>query len=463
MNSPKKDTLNRRQFLGRTARVAAGVFTISGAAKAMAEEKSSGTKLKVALVGTGHRGTSTWGKELVHEYKDYVEMVGLCDINPKRLKVAQKLIETDAPTYLEKDFDSMIAETKPDAVMVCTPDFLHYVHAIRAMELGCDAIVEKPLATTAEQCQMLLDAERRTGKKITTTFNARHSNSSEEIKKLLANDELGKIISAEFEEYLDVYHGADYFRRWHGKIRYSGSLLVHKASHHFDQMNWWLDAEPEEVHAFGKLAFYGHNNSFRHRNCRGCPYKDKCEFYWDINKKERLVKLYVNCEDADGYLRDGCVWSNENDTYDTMTVEVKYKNGVLLSYSLNAFVPYEGQLIAFNGQKGRLDVRNYRRQPWDVGDTKAEFRLTMNFKDTKTWQVTRSKDPKAEFSHGGSDYGLKDLIFRPNLPDPLDQLAGSRAGVMSSLIGIAARKSIETGQRIKIADLIDFPLAWGWS
>jgi len=464
MSSPNKKNLNRRQFLSQTARVAAGAFTVMSAAKALAQEKQkAGKKLKVALVGTGHRGTSTWGKNLIHPYRDYVEMVALCDINPKRLKVAQKLIETDAPTYLEKDFDRMIAETRPDAVIVCTPDCFHHKHAIRAMELGCDAIVEKPLATTAEQCQQLIDAERKTGKKITTTFNARHSDSAEEIKKLLMDDRLGRIISAEFAEYLDVYHGADYFRRWHGKIRYSGSLLVHKASHHFDQMNWWLDAEPEQVHAFGKLAFYGHNHSFRHRNCRRCPYKDKCDFYWDITEKQRLVDLYVNCEDADGYLRDGCVWSNENDTYDTMTVEVKYKNGVLLSYSLNAFMPYEGQLIAFNGEKGRLDVRTYRRQPWDVGDTKADFRLTKSFKDTKTWTIHKSKDPKAEFSHGGSDYGLKDLIIKPDQPDPLNQLAGSRAGVMSSLIGIAARKSIETGQRIKIASLVNFPLAWGWA
>jgi len=459
----RKETLDRRQFLTQSAKVAVGAIAFGSTAGAVAAEMPASKRMKVALVGTGHRGTSTWGKELIGPYKEYVEMVGLCDINPRRLKVGKRLIGTDAPTYPAKDFDKMIAETRPDAVMVCTPDCFHYKHAIRAMELGCDAIVEKPLATTQQQCQMLLDAERRTGKKITTAFNARHSSSAEEIKKILLSGDLGRIISAEFAEYLDVYHGASYYRRWHGKIRFSGSLLVHKASHHFDQMNWWLDAEPEEVHAFGKLAFYGSNNSFRYRNCRGCPFADKCEFYFDITKDQRMMDLYVSCEDADGYLRDGCIWDNEIDTYDTMTVEVKYNNGVLLSYSLNAFMPYEGQRIAFNGEKGRLDVRNYNRQSWDVGDKRADFRLTMSFKDTRTWVVTKSKDPNAEFSHGGSDYGLKDLLFRPNLPDPLDQLATSRAGVMSSLIGIAARISIETGQRIKIADLVDFPLAWGWS
>ena len=79
-----------------------------------------------------------------------------------------------------------------------------------------------------------------------------------------------------------------------------------------------------------------------------------------------MMELYVADEDANGYLRDGCVWDNDIDTYDSMSVEVKYANDVLLTYSLNTFMPYEGQRIALNGEKGRLDMRRYQRQPWKV-------------------------------------------------------------------------------------------------
>ena len=67
-------------------------------------------------------------------------------------------------------------------------------------------------------------------------------------------------------------------------MRFSGSLLCHKASHHFDQMNWWLESEPVEVNAFGKVAFYGKNHSFRSTHCRKCSFTDQCRFYWDITK-----------------------------------------------------------------------------------------------------------------------------------------------------------------------------------
>ena len=445
----------RRKFISDTAKIAALPFASSLDTVTSKKSASSG-KRKLALVGTGSRGTSMWGRSVMERYSSTLEFVGLCDANIKRANYARGLFAKTAAVYHSKDFDKMIQETKPDTVIVTTTDAFHADYVTRALNQGCDVICEKPLVTDASQATEILAAEKRSGKKIYTTFNARFGNSTEEIKKILTSGELGKVISAEFQEYLDVDHGASYFRRWHGKIRYSGSLLVHKASHHFDQMNWWLDAEPEEVHAFGDVTFYGKNNPFRGKNCRGCPFSSQCKFYWDITKDKTNMDLYVNCEDEDGYLRDGCVWDNDIDTYDAMTVEVKYNNDVLLSYSLNAYMPYEGQRIAFNCEKGRLDVRVYFQQPWDV-EYNAEFRLTKSFGETKTWGVK-----SGEGGHGGSDDKLKDLLFVPGKEDPLDQIADSRAGAMSSLIGIAARESIETGKRIKISDLVDFPLTWGW-
>jgi predicted dehydrogenase len=447
------NSINRRTFLGGSGKTALAALALR---MSSGEAKAAGTKMRLAMVGAGSRGTETWGRQLMTTHGQYVELVGFCDINPKRAARAPAYCGVNAPTFAAPDFDRMIRETKPDAVIITTTDCFHASYVVRTLELGANAICEKPLATEAAQCHAILEAENRTGKKVITTFNARHGNSDEEVKRILLGGDLGRIISAEYHEYLDTNHGASYFRRWHGKKRFSGSLLCHKASHHFDQMNWWLDAEPEEVNAFGRVAFYGKNHSFRSSHCRKCPFTSQCEFYWDITKDKRSMDLYVANEDADGYLRDGCVWDNAIDTYDTMTVEVKYANDVLMSYSLNAFMPYEGQRVAFNGEKGRLDVRMYQSQPWKV-EGEADFRLTRSFKDTKTWTIKAG-----EGGHGGSDERLKDLLFKPDTPDPLGKAAGSRAGVMATLIGVAARQSIETSKRVRISDLIQFPHAWSW-
>jgi predicted dehydrogenase len=443
----------RRDFLSGSAKFALGVSALSLLPRASLADTNPPVKLRIALTGTGIRGTGTWGRELL-PFRDYVELVALCDINPGRLAFARQFIGTEAPGFHSNDFETMIRETKPDAVIITTVDCFHAGYAVRAMELGCNVICEKPLATEAAQCQQLIDTELRTGKKIITTFNVRHHVFAEEIKKIMMSGELGKIISAEFHEYLDIDHGASYFRRWHGKSRLSGSLLCTKAAHHFDQVNWSLDAEPVEVNAYGRLAFYGGNHAFRSRNCRNCPFTKQCDFYWDITADKLMMDMYVASEKEDGYLRDGCLWDNNIDTWDTMTVEVTYNNGVLLTYSLNAFMPYEGQRIAFNGEKGRLDVRIYQNQPWKA-EYESDFQLTKSFGDSRIWHLAQQ-----EGGHGGADDSLKNMLFKPNPSDPLGKMAGSRAGVMASLIGIAARQSIESGKRVKIADLIKFPLAW---
>ncbi len=438
--------IGRRQFVNKTARLAA---TVSLAPSMVAAMAGKNHKKRVVLVGTGSRGTATWGKHLVGPYSDYVEMVGLCDSNYKRVEVGKEFIGTTAKTYRSDEFDKMIKEQKPDMVIVTTTDCYHVDYIVRGLELGCDVISEKPIATEADQCQRILDTEKKTGKKVFVGFNMRFMNESVEMKKILNSGELGKILSVDFHEYLDTSHGASYFRRWHGKIKYSGSLFVHKSSHHFDLVNWLLESEPVEVHAMGKVAFYGSNNDFRGKNCRHCDFKDKCEFYWDILRDERAKKLYVDCENVDHYYRDGCVWDKAITSYDTGTVQVKYDNGVYLTYMLNAYLPYEGQYISITGEKGRLDVRLYARQPWET-DAPIEFRLSKDRKTSKRWTLQPGTG-----GHGGADERVKDMFFKPGQSDPLRQTAGSRAGVLSSMVGIAARKSIETGETMKISEMIN--------
>jgi predicted dehydrogenase len=400
----------------------------------------------VALVGTGIRGTTMWGRDLVDRYSDYVQFVGLSDINQGRLAYAKSYIGADCPTFV--DFEEMMRRTNPEALIVTTVDATHHEFIVRGMEMGANIITEKPLTTTAENCQAILDAKARTGKDIIVTFNYRYSPHRQVMKKLLMEERIGRVTSVDFHWYLDIHHGADYFRRWHGKERFSGTLFVHKATHHFDLLNWWVDSEPEEVFGYGALEHYGHNNDFRYRNCRGCPFQDRCKFYWDMTGDEHLMHLYADNEQYDGYLRDGCVWSEDIDIYDKMAAQIRYANGVTVSYSCTTYSPYEGYRIAFNGTKGRLEAWIKERQPWETPDY-DEIRVTDNFGQTELIQVSN-----AEGGHGGGDDRLRDRIFvDPGAPDPYEQAAGVRDGAMSILIGVAARTSVKTGRPIPIGSL----------
>jgi predicted dehydrogenase len=430
--------LSRRHFL-----MSSGA-ALAGSAAGMAQGRK---RLRMALVGTGGRGTHTWGKPVIEWFKDDVEIVGLCDINGKRVKASQAMLGIDVPTFT--DFDAMVKTVKPDRVMVTTVDGTHARYIVRALELGCEAMTEKPMCTDEAQCQAILDAQKRTKGKVIVTFNARHGGVAKKVKQLLMEKAIGDVISVDFHEYLDTSHGADYFRRWHRMRENSGTLLCHKASHHFDQANWWLDASPVEVAASGSLKFYGRNNPFRGTNCRICPYKQQCKFHWDMTKNAEYVKLYAECESEDGYFRDGCLWAENTNIYDTMSVRVNYDNGVLMTYTANTYVPYEGQAISFNGTKGRLDANHFR----GGGHGASELRLTRSFGKSELVQIQRENRPGG---HGGSDTAIQELVFRnQDGPDPLGLRADLYAGAKSSLIGIAAYRSIDRGGApVKISDLV---------
>lgn len=441
--------MDRRKFLNTSAVGAVGALLTSAIPGALLAEKKdktpkAGNKTRVALIGTGSRGTGMWGKTVLQGYSDLVEYVGLCDINPGRLEAAKKYMGATCKTYT--DFETMMSECKPDVLIVTVNDYLHNQYIIRGMELGCDVLTEKPMTTDEVKCQSILDAQARTGKNILVTFNYRYSPHRAKIWELINKGEIGEITSVDFHWYLDTSHGADYFRRWHRKREFSGSLWVHKASHHFDLLGWWLNSEPEEVFAYGSLDFYGKNGKQRGTNCRSCGFKDSCQFYWDVNKNEYYKLLYTDNEQHDGYLRDGCVFKDDVDIFDKMCASIKYANGVQVAYSVVTYAPYEGYRIAFNGTKGRIDAWIQESNPvYDGGYD--EIMITHNFGTRNYVRVPQSE------GHGGGDKLMHDKIWRKVTEDPYHQSANVRDGAFAILTGIAARKSCDSGKPVKIADL----------
>jgi predicted dehydrogenase len=446
----KTNLINRRKFIGSTGAIAAGTILASAIPANLFAQNNS--KKRIAVVGTGIRAAGMWTKSVAEAYGKYVEFVALCDINPGRVETVKKYAGFNCPTFT--DFEKMMNEIKPDLLIVTSVDAIHHEHIIRGMELGADIITEKPMTTDEDKCQAIIDAERRTGKKVIVTFNYRYSPHRQKMWELLRNDAIGKLTSVDFHWYLDVYHGAAYFRRWHRLREKGGTLLLHKATHHFDLLNWWIESDPVEVYASGELEFYGANGPFRSDKCRTCPHTKQCQFYLDITKDKELMALYVDNEKYDNYHRDGCVFREDINIFDKMAATIKYANKVQVSYSLTAYSPYEGYRIAFNGTKGRLEAWIKETQPWQE-EPFDEIHLTTNFGKREIIKISNQ-----ESGHGGGDTRMKDKIFLQKQEDPYRQSAGVRDGAFSILVGIAARKSIYSGMPVHIAELTDLvPMA----
>lgn len=435
-------------------------------------------KKRYAIVGLGHR-SQMFSSAILGPYKDTAELVGLCDVNQTRMdyyngQFVRNFAIPAVPTYKAEDFAKMLREQKVDTVIVTTVDRTHHEYIIPAMEMGCDVLTEKPMTIDAEKCQAILDAQKRTGKKLTVTFNYRYSPHASKVKELLMNGAIGKVISVHFEWTLDTAHGADYFRRWHRDKSNSGGLMVHKSTHHFDLINWWLNSEPETVFGMGQLAFYGRANAERrgqhntYARVHGTPEAANDPFALHLEKRPQLKSLYLEAEHEDGYIRDQGVFSDGITTEDDMGVMVRYKNGVTMTYHLTAYSPWEGLRVMFNGTGGRLELSwvesAYNANENDSAPIAGVGDYELIDYSTHPEVILRPhwhKPMKMQFDwesggHGGGDARLLNDLFGTPPPDPLNRAAGHRDGAMSILTGIAANRSFATGQPVQVATLVQF-------
>ena len=225
---------------------------------------------KYVQVGCGSRGTGAYAAPLVKKYSDCAELCGVYDVNPKRAALVSEYAEKEIPVF--DDFDKMLEEVKPDTVIVTPKDCAHDDYIIRALKAGCDVISEKPLTTTFEKANAIKKVKEETGGDVIVTFNLRFQPFFMRIKELIKEGIIGDILSVHFEWMLNTRHGADYFRRWHRERENSGSLLVHKSTHHFDLINWFLEEDPVAVNAFGTRRFYGPTRENRSERCLTCPH-----------------------------------------------------------------------------------------------------------------------------------------------------------------------------------------------
>ncbi len=424
---------------------------------------------RYAQVGIGGRARFFY-EAIVGPFSGTAVLVAFCDINQSRMAYANRNIVQNhtadpVPTYGIDAFDDMILDTKPDCVIVTSIDRTHHQYIIRAMELGCDVITEKPMTVDEDKAQLILDAVKRTGRKLRVSFNYRYAPHNTKIRQLIMDGTIGEVYSVHFEWLLNTQHGADYFRRWHRDKRNSGGLLVHKATHHFDLVNFWLGTYPKTVYAMGDLRFYGRENAenrgitrfYARAHGSECAKDDPFALHMEGNPQ--LKGLYLDAEKDDGYIRDQSVFGDGISIEDTMGVMVKFRNRAIMTYSLNAYMPWEGFRVAFNGSKGRIQVLVAEKSYVNAGDMKEVEGAVVKTSIAifpMFGQPYEVPVDEMEGGHGGGDPVLLNDIFGTPSNDRYNRAASHMDGAMSILVGVAANKSMATGKPVEIDSLMPY-------
>lgn len=402
---------------------------------------------------------------IVKIYSHSCQIVGLLDADPLRFEIARKKYEAlgDVPTFSPNEFDNMIAETSPDIVIVAGPDHTHAAYIVKALENDLDVITEKPMVTTSEDCRRVLQAQEASKGTVRVSLNYRYAPIHTRIKELILEGKIGRITSVDLNWYIDTYHGASYFQRWNRKRANSGGLSIHKSTHHFDLIQWWIDQTPVEAFAYGALHYYGPEGELNPkredgRYCGSCEMK--CDYItrWSSRARDVVVKddhieqtaTSRIAKNYSTYRPDGCIFDSEIDIEDTYTAVVKYDRGALLSYSVNFSLPYEGYRLAINGTKGRIETKEY-------GHSRTSFPVPVQtidyfpiFGSKETIHVVQSGG-----AHGGADPIMQeDLFLGPDPKRTYEIVSGAKAGAYSVAVGEAVWRSVKENRPITMDELL---------
>ena len=448
-----------------------------------AEQQANSTseqrkRTRLVLVGTGSRA-EMYVRAALGDHASSAELVAISDTNPGRveyyLDLAEELsAETDVAQFRPEELTQFIRNNGIDRVIVTTPDYTHADYIVEALEAGADVVVEKPLTINAEGCRRICEAIERTGRGVVVTFNYRYSPRNSALKEIIQSGAIGTVTSIDFSWMLDTVHGADYFRRWHRQKENSGGLLIHKASHHFDLVNWWIDDVPERVFASGGLRFYGDSNAVG-RGLTDRPERGTSDsaagdpFALDLREDEKLNNLYYANEHHDGYQRDQDVFAPGITIEDNLALVVDYASGATLSYSLNAHSPWEGYRVAVNGTLGRVELEVVERAAVS-GSTDQKNVVDPSATPVQEDDAVRINgerlilqrhwEPAVEVSivngeggHGGGDALLLNDLFEGPGEDPLGRPSGYLDGLRAVAVGIAGNASLESSLPVRISEM----------
>ncbi|MBQ9770333.1 MAG: Gfo/Idh/MocA family oxidoreductase [Lentisphaeria bacterium] len=419
-------------------------------------------KKRYAVCGVSMRAIFMYIQPMMENFSPYADFVAMLDIDPLRFDLCKERIPStkDVPTYMADEFEKMLEEQKPDALIVVCMDSAHKHYIVEGLKHDLEVICEKPMTTNTKDALEIREVEKKSKGKLICTFNYRYTAAHTKLKEMILDGKIGRVTHVDLNWYIDIHHGASYFNRWNRMRENSGSLSIHKSSHHFDLVNWWINGIPQEVHAFGALNHYGPEGPFNPskkdgRHCTGCPEFRKCAYQTRFTNR---VKNRTISDDFFGplkqdwekiftdYTPDKCLFDKEINIFDTYVVNVRYKSGAFLNYSANFSTPYEGYRLAINGTHGRLETTEFG----GIGGS-----IISDFHEGGSQYIDyypifegreRIHMPRTYGGHGGGDPKILEDIFIGEDPDrKYDILAKSVDGLRAISIGDAVYNSIVNG------------------
>ncbi|GGO28186.1 Gfo/Idh/MocA family protein [Deinococcus humi] len=357
-------------------------------------------EITVAILGCGNRGGDVYARHLAAQGALVTHLV---DPRPARLsEVASRHGLTSAVCF--PDWDAFFALGRvADAVVIATPDDAHVQPCLRALALGYDVLLEKPVCLAESELDTLLHAEARSTGSVTVCHVLRATPFFKEIRGVLDSGRLGQLVGIQHAENVAYWHYAHSYVR--GNWRSSppaAPFVLAKSCHDLDLLRWFAGAPPSRVDSQGGLHHFRPENappgaSERCVTClvSGCPYDARLIYGprpLDVWPNTVLTAGGQSLSEA---LASGpygqCVYLGLNNVADHQTVSVTFANGVTAGLSVSAFTHNNTRTLKLLGTHGEL------RGQMELGELEVHG---FHGGTVERWTV------EASGNHGGGDTRL---------------------------------------------------------
>ena len=415
--------------------------------------------ITVVTIGGGNRGT-VYGTYAANN-PDEMKIIGVAEPDQYRNEkyATQHKIE---PQNRFNTWEEIFERPKfADAVIISTPDNLHFAPCMKALEMGYDVLLEKPIAPTEKECRAILAMAKKTGRIVAVCHVLRYAPYFVKMRELITKGAIGEVVSVQHLEPIEHLHMAHSYVRgnWHNS-KTTTPIILAKSCHDLDIVRWVIDKPSQRIVAMGNLKWFRSENAPKGSTARctdGCAVEKECPYsairhYHDERKrlsyldiplknisKEEQGKLILAKLKTSNYGR--CVYQMENDQPDHYVTSIQFADGVTASLSMEAFTSYAGRRTRIMGAMGDL-----------VGDMN-ELVYTDFKTGKKTTFVPKAVDVEGykNAGHGGGDMLMvKDFVQAVATQNPSLLSSDISVSIESHVMGFMAEKSRKSNKMVDI-------------
>ena len=415
----------------------------------------------VSIIGLGGRGGEAYGRYLV-EQKDKFKITHVCDINPVHLQKYGDVFDVAMENRYD-DEDKFFEKKLSDVLFITTQDRLHVRMAKKALNLGYDIVLEKPISDDVEELRELSALAHEKQRKIMVCHVLRYTVMMRKLKEILNSGEIGRLVSIDHTENVVYWHEAHSFVRGNWRKRALATpMIMAKCCHDLDLLQDFVGSKCRSVSSMGSLAYF--KPEFKPEGaadrCVNCKYVDSCtysaksiypEMWHNVGEPintfpfNLITDAYPTTEEAlMKAITEGpygrCVFACDNDVVDNQTTIMQFENGVTATLKMEAFVKNGGRDIRFFGTDAELELRE------------GEGTITLKkYRGPDTvWKINELTDDLE--GHGGGDHRMIDELYdimtgkNPKVATSIDE------SIESHYMALAAEESrLNGGQLIEVA------------